>query len=321
MACQSTLPVINVVTTCANRKSATPHPDLLIRNLADANIQRRAKLWIERLALHKQNGVKVSDLYQGDHWATIRAIIIRGSERQVRRVNIWVASAGCGLLTPECSVPAYGATFSGGDIDSVVARPIDRREWWRLLTSSSLSSDTTCPRNITELAKRYPNSPMLVAGSAEYLDAMADDLLDARGSLGTSEKLTILCRKGAIPASLAASEVRISADLTTVLGGALISLNARVLKWLIVEHPELDRRSAIERAIRELSATAVVREVPIRNKTTDDEIKQFISSSLIEDRKLSGTVLLQRFRQSGRAAEQKRFRGLFHSTKEGVHIG
>jgi hypothetical protein len=162
---------------------------------------------------------------------------------------------------------------------------------------------------------------MLVAGSAEYLDAMSDDLVVARGRLGTPELLTILCRKGAIPASLAASEVRISADLATVLGGALTSLNARVLKWLVVEHPELDQRSSIERSIQELGATAFVRDVPVRNKTTDDEIRQFISNSLIEDRGLSGTVLLRRFRTSGRAAEQKRFRGLFHSTKEGVLVG
>lgn len=313
--------IVNIVATCSNRKSMIASPALQVRNLPKGSTSRRSQEWIRRLTEEPPAAFRPAiDLYQGDHWATIREIVRAGTAKAGTRVNVWIASAGCGLISPCTLVPAYGATFSMHNLDSVVLSPEDRRGWWHTLTSFHWG-DPELPRSVSAIAQTYPGSVLLVAGSPEYLDAVADDLAIARTVLCDSEGLSILCREGSLRGQLEGCKVPVSADLSSLIGGSLNSLGARILRWLITDGPDSLRYPEVLRVVDGLRQRATPRKVPLRCKSTDEEIKGYIRSLLSSNKRLSGSAALSAFRGDGKAAEQKRFQYLFRTVKEEVHVG
>jgi hypothetical protein len=312
--------VVNVVVTCSHRKSATAESALLARNLPQGSVKGRAEEWGNRLRQTASNLYRAIDLYQGDHWATVRTLIGDGERLIDRRVNVWIASAGCGLIFPGTPIPAYGATFSTRDPDSVVSRPEARREWWGALARLKWR-DKKWPSTVAAIAALYPNSPLLVAASPDYLDAMADDLSAAREKLSDSQYLSILCRHGALSGFLEDSKVYVSADLSSKVGGALTSLNARIVKWLITAGPNILSLSSVSGAVESLRQQCEPRRLPVRRKTTDAEIIEYIRPRLLSNQLLSGSAALSAFRSDGKAAEQKRFHRLFRAAREEVCLG
>lgn len=311
--------VVNVVVTCSSRKSVKPAPDLSIRSLPGNTLLQRFGNWRRRIEEAEPAGrVSAKDLYQGDHWATMRRLIENPSS-QMAKVQVWIASAGCGLISPETPVPAYAATFSSRDLDCVGGTSQSRRAWWSSL--SSIDFKETIPRSLTALAECYPASPLLVAASPDYLDAMAVDLTDARDRLSAADFMTVLCREGSLPGEMDGEKIYLSADLASSLGGALTSLNARVIVWLLTRPKQIFSHDAILNAVSELRSESLPRQHVVRQKGSDSSIRDYIRRRLQDDVSLSGSAALAEYRKSGMAAEQSRFRTLYLEVKQEVCVG
>lgn len=139
---------------------------------------------------------------------------------------------------------------------------------------------------------------------------MTEDILAASQRLEKPELLSVLCRKGGAPRELTPFAVHLSADLASELGGALTSLNARVLRWLVSFGTARLTRPAIDRYIRRLSDRCSARVVPRRSKMTDSEVRKHIKEEL-RVAFWSRSALLRVLREKGYAVEQSRFRELY----------
>ena len=307
---------VNLIVTCSSRKSRRSDPIRLVRNLLEETTRTRGGLWVDTLSLSPQSCcTPASEMYQGEHWSVVRKLIAWRTRNKDWQTRVWIASAGCALISPETRIPAYGATFAPRDPDSVGSTSIERREWWRVV-SQGLSDGRGGTRSILDLARRFPDDPILVAASPEYLDAMADDLASAREALTRESFLTILCRRGTLPGWLESSKVYLSADLSSSLGGTLTSLNARVLLWLLRVDAQSFARSSVADLISQLQAESRPRPLHNRERATDEEILAHIRQCLAADRRVSGSRALRKFRDAGRAAEQKRFQHLFRTASQ-----
>jgi hypothetical protein len=313
-------PTINVVVTCSNRKSASVASTLLVRNLCEGSNRTRSKEWVNRLKAWKGDRFPARDLYQGDHWAVVRSLLAPAKASSGVQVNVWIASAGCGLISPSSMIPAYGATFAGRNADSVVARREFRREWWQSLADLRWDGERS-PNSVAEVAARYPEAPFLIAGSPEYLDAMADDLARAKDLMSDPSRLIVLCREGALSDELNQNKVHTSACLASQVGGSLTSLNARLTKWLIGQSPESLNVAEASRRIEKLRRQTAPRQILVRRKATDEQIKAYVAGRLRTGERMSGSAALVDFRHTGQAAEQSRFNRLFRAVQEEVSFG
>ena len=248
----------------------------------------------------------------GDHWSVVRSI---AASRVSSEINIWIASAGYGLISPRSRVVSYAATLSKGHADSVASSSAERRLWWDALTTSPIQLPTKGPRSIEQVAAKYATSPLIVAASPEYIDAMTHDIIAASERLATQDLLSVLCRRGAAPAELQSFIIPVKADLASELGGALTSLNARVIRWLVSFGTAKLTRSTVRRYVGQLAKRCVPRDTPKRIKLTDAEVRLLIKAEQEEFHR-SRSALLRVIRQKGYAVEQARFAQIYREIAE-----
>ncbi|HAL7544958.1 TPA: hypothetical protein H7C36_004335, partial [Escherichia coli] len=82
--------------------------------------------------------VCAEDLYKGGHWATAKAIL------NEYPIDLWVLSAGLGLLHHKDNVVPYKATFAVGYDESIPLYSQEyigksfHRTWWKEITNRSI---------------------------------------------------------------------------------------------------------------------------------------------------------------------------------------
>jgi hypothetical protein len=161
----------------------------------------------------------------------------------------------------------------------------------------------------------------VVALSADYLKAVTPEMEGVLESLYFREHLTIVScgtqrdhpvwRENLLPCD---------ASLAGTLGGALTSLNARVVRRLF---QSLNQREPTVQAFAE-AATAIGRgNSPVvvpRVSKTDSDIAKFIQRHLSQVPACSKTVLLREFRGQGQACEQKRFGKIYSKVRMEIDL-
>ncbi len=294
--------MIRLIAACTDRKSSKPIA--LARMLPVGKTSVRAAAWLDLLR-SAQATVTAFDLYQGEHWAVARSLA--GS------ADLWVASAGYGLVAARTPLVPYAATFSKGHLDSVMPnlpRPAlssERQAWW-----AALQRQASIHRpNLSELCQDV--SATIVAATGAYVDAMSPELLEA-DRLG---HCIVITSTSPVPSSVAHLRVPSSGRLRTVLGGSMQSLNIRLARHLLehLDPTELTLRTASDEVRRLLNETPPLPQYD-RIQTDDASIVRFIRNRRATDPRVSHTRLLREFRDSGRACEQGRFRRLYEQTDD-----
>src|SRR5206468_934735 len=115
-------PVV-LVAACAQRKRALA-PDQLCLSTINGAPGRRLSEWRRRLVAVDAPLVSAESLYAGDHWHAVLEAF-RTLQRHTPRVELWVISAGYGLIPAHQVVKPYSATFAAGNVDSVWRGPLD----------------------------------------------------------------------------------------------------------------------------------------------------------------------------------------------------
>jgi len=289
---------------------------LQLRNVGGSSVGSRVRQW--KLHVDRSNGETITpkSLYAGDHWAVAKnlADLARPSEQ----ICVWVISAGYGLLPLDAQIQPYSATFSTRHPDTVVlsresepADPrADKRAWWNALID--LEWDRERPISISDLAAEYPDSPLLIAASANYLHAIQDDLNHARTLLNDNDLLAIMSAGTEALGDLTPYLIPSDARLQPLVGGVLRSLNVRLLRYAL----EAARRtpptlSGLSKRFQKLLTEAPDRPVFNRTPMTDDEVRRFVGRAIKKSTQVTQTRLLRELRDSGKACEQGRFRTLF----------
>jgi hypothetical protein len=285
---------LTIVVNCTDRKSQVAAPYLRLGSVPSGDLDMRFKIWRRRIEDASATR-RLVDLYQGEAWQQARGLAEDAGDYGFG-VTLLVASAGLGLRDAYTFAPAYGATFAGGQPDSVGSGQIQTRDWWKRLSTFKAS------QKLSETVDKR----LLLVLSESYARAMDDDLiaLAARGG-----DLLLIGGARTIPGL-----PRLAADrsLRRQLGGTASSLTLRMARaWLSRRsHPALhnvEDRAAWEKWARLVSHT----ELYDRSPMTDPQLSALIRKLKAADPTLSATRALRRVRDAGIACEQKRFGQLF----------
>ena len=296
--------MIHVVVSCAERKCHPAETGLTVKGVDQETFDARLEKWLEAIAA-PQDGHKVADLYQGEHWSVARSL-------SSDTVSVWTASAGFGLLALDDIIPSYDATFSPGHPNSVssarsaTARRLELGKWWH-----ALQIRPTRPTSET-LESLNAHGPVIVAASQPYLQAMRGEIKNANDRTGHA---LVIATAGSVPSDL--SHLRLPCDgrLRSVLGGSMGAVSVRLAKELAsIPERELTMASATERTDQLMAGCEPLAQFQ-RKTLPDNEIVDFIDSRRSDTATTSASRLLRELRDSGMACEQSRFKRLFAATE------
>lgn len=304
---------LHLIVACTDRKRSTGADPVRLRDIPITNSRPRA--WWSALSAQPKR-VPASELYVGDHWTVSRELPDVAKRRGFDPV-LWVASAGYGLVPADAELANYSATLTPGQPDSVTAVPGDDAvaRWWAALAEFALEGSSTRPRTVAELAKSDAGASILVVASPPYLRAMEVDLSSAAERSGNARPILLITSKpGPQLPALQPYWVPSDSAVQTALGGALPSLHARVARYLVERGtpggitPEWARVQ-----LDQLRSSSQPPPRPDRERSSDEEVIAFIRTELARGERASHSALLRKYRDSGRACEQSRFRNLFKS--------
>lgn len=303
---------INLVVSCAKRKTREPRAGLRLRVVRPGKaVESRAAAWAARLRANSTAGVPAGELYAGEHWHTVRSVI--GPPTQP--VRVWVVSAGYGLVRLDTPLAPYSATFTPGQADSVSAAGGATMRtalptWWKAV--AELLAPHLGPRKLAAVAAAHPADFLLVALPATYLSAVALDLADAVAVLGSHERLAVLSAGGTAHEAIAPYLLPVNGRLSGFAGGTMNAINARLARRLIEElgHEPLTL-ARCRAAVAGWHHQATDPRAPARCRATDGEVGDFIRRRLATDGAASPTALLRQLRDAGTACGQSRFVALF----------
>ncbi|MFL6450932.1 MAG: hypothetical protein ACJ746_25120 [Bryobacteraceae bacterium] len=283
-----------------------------MRRIPRADLSVRVAEWGRRLNLVGTAHHRAQDLYIGDHWSVARNLpeFARGFGFDVR---LWICSAGYGFISPETNIKPYAATFAA-DSEDYVSCSGDRceaRQWWDGVCRLNPRGCKTGPQTIHDLCSVHSRTPLIIALSREYLDAVSDDVETALKWPYFREHLAIVsCGSSKDRSSLRGNLVPCDSSMATIVGGALTSLNVRIVRHL------LSALNGEAISFVNISKAIVASRVPRRKlrtvkPRTNEEIIDFIRRNLATTQKSSASALLRRHRDAGYSCEQKRFSELY----------
>ena len=263
--------------------------------------------------------MKALDLYQGDHWSTLKRLANTASERGYH-VRLWVVSAGYGLIPATASIFSYSATLVAGNPDSVIAQSGNRsqlREWWNRIASWS-GPAVGMPRTIEGLVRSAPRSVVLLIVPLSYIDALQDDFERALEIPGAHARVILISASAKIPTSLRPQSLRFRSTLREKLGGTMHALGARVAEaalWGSEDITMAALQNTLDK-IQEAPAEADLAEPAVRRRAhlSDEDLISWIIEQRRLNPRVAKTALLRQLRDTSQiACEQSRFSGLFAS--------
>jgi hypothetical protein len=307
---------VNIVVTCTSRKTRTPLAAFRVRDLHEKTVAGRSQKWIERLSADGTSQTVASQLYSGEYWSVARSLPAVAKDCGLT-VRIWICSAGYGLISPESLLCSYSATFSPYDRDSVTrgfganVRRSAAQQWWHSIATWSGPKGSEV-RSLAAIARRYRKIPLLVVASPDYLKALEQDLSEAVTALSDSDLLMIASAGMRTFGKLTDHLLPCDARLQTFLGGTRGSLNIRIARRLLQYMGRgpinLERQ---KNQLRRLLSKQPPIEQYNRRVVTDEQVWKFIRLELNRNGVASRSLLLRKFRDSGRACEHSRFASLY----------
>ncbi len=288
---------LTIVVTCTDRKSLAVPELRMRRSLPDS--PSAVSTWTKRIE-SAEPVVPLRMLYQGDAWSQLPRLEA-ASRMAGFEPTTYVASAGLGLRRVSAVGPAYGATFTPNQPDSIPGPVEQQRAWWDGLNEWNGSRG-----EIPE------GTPTLFVLSQRYADVLAP--LVAKAAVANS--VLVVGGSSAIAPSL-----RLPADakLRSALGGTLGALNMRTaVAWMErLTGPVID--SPRNRAAWSTWAEGARRDEQYRRTPLgDDEVLEAVRLIRTQQPTISRTRALRILRDNGFACEQKRFAQLFESAHGGA---
>ena len=301
-----------LLVSCTNRKTRLPSSAEMLRNVPSGAPGTRAKSWIRRLKANVGPTYAAESLYAGDHWYVVRSLS-ELSERNALRSEVFVCSAGYGLISASTKIRPYSATFSSSHPDSVVEAQSNgqigtaRRQWWSVISAWE-GPQPGYARSLTEAMRKFEYA--LIALSPPYLDAIGDDLACALASVN-SDNVSIFSAGAQSSHRFGKYLIPCNSRLRSVVGGACSSLNVRCMRHAIEHASEGLDRESVKRRFAQLLKDRPAAVYAARTPMSDEAVATFIRKALTADSNVKPTPLLRRLRDSGKSCEQSRFSELF----------
>jgi hypothetical protein len=298
-------PRVSLVVACSQRKHIAPRPELRLASL-DLDPERRVKEWTKRIERVEAPRFHAEELYAGDHWHAATEAF-RHVQRYTSAAELWVISAGYGLISGRKLVKSYSATFANGSPDSVwrgVSEGDRQRrlsDWW-----GGLPHEAT----LAELLDRHMQRVIVAAGTT-YVEALSDELAALmQQQPEVTDRLSIISagthHNGFV--------LPVTGAFRAAVGGTDAALNARVLALLAADAPNHGfSHSAMESVLRDLAQSLPATIRPSGDRLSDREVCREIRALRRWRPEISRTAALRELRARHLACEQGRFASLWAS--------
>jgi hypothetical protein len=292
---------LKVIVTCSNRKSLPVPESLHLRNTFGSRVGTRIKHWTNELSDASALRIPARSLYAGEHWVVARAF--EDGTLPFSSIELWVCSAGYGLVKSDSLLRPYSATFTQSHPDSVPGGRIGAAVWWERL--SNWSGPDGGSRSLDDLFNADRKSIILMILSPPYLQACKPDLLNAINRLDEADQLSIISAGTKNDNDLGQFILPVNSRLQESMGGSLRSLNVRVGRHLLLAGAK--GQDEMRLGLVELNAGQCAIQREKRSAATDDEICDFVAAHLGRNGLTTRTRLLRMLREAGIACGQERF--------------
>lgn len=162
--------MITVVTGCSRRKRLKPDEALSAADLDCAALDVLARDWLSRLACADRR-IEARSLYAGRQFGEAM------QAAEVLKADLWVVSAGLGVIDSSSMVAPYALTVSQGADDSILTRAVgaaSAQAWWQALTHGEVG----CKSLGNALSNKVSATGLiLVSLSGVYLEMVSEELL------------------------------------------------------------------------------------------------------------------------------------------------
>lgn len=312
---------LHVFGTCTNNKSLPILKECHLRSLGSLRFDLASKQWCKNLVLENQHKVRAAELYIGSHWKETLACVDEANLKGFD-TDLWILSAGWGLLPSDMLISPYAATFASSGEDSIhrLGWPAEysKRErcrlWWEYTNAEFADKK---PYSILSLGVDQDALSLFVL-SKDYFFAIEQELLEiiSKGCDVLIVSAGLYTEKGLAHPQIKDRILPFNdkfKQLDPYLNKTNVSLNARLANWLIREHSDTIKLGVektvsliekIEKSLPEMERKAVA-------KITDEEVLAFIGKHYVPQVS-NATLLLKILRQKeNKSCEQKRFGELF----------
>ena len=296
---------ICLVVACSQRKRLPAPSRLQLRSVRSRGAERVAQ-WNARLGSIDAPRLSAADLYAGDHWQS--AVQAHEEARLYSSgAELWVISAGYGLIRADSKVKPYSATFATRADDAVWRGPCDGDRlgqldrWWDGLQHRTSLSDLIA----------QPDTVVVVAAGAPYITALRKDIAVALESAPEDDRLSI------VSAGTSEGDGMLPVDgrFRTLVGGTDSSLNARVLAMLASEAAtHRFRRSAMTEFVLRMASDLPELARGGGARVSDDEVARCIDVIRKKHPTIGRTSALQMLRRDRVACGQSRFKTIWQQT-------
>jgi hypothetical protein len=294
-----------VITGCTNRKRFKPDAGLTAESLPSGAVAIVAQAWAERIR-GTSAMTAASSLYCG------RAFAEAASAAKASGGELFVVSAGLGLLAAHTAVPSYSLTITRRQPDSILDRlepAVSAADWWRSITALSCYHQPFTDVITEEL--------ILVALPRPYLTMILDDLQNLPQPFLNRLRLFTLYSQQDLPPSLQPYLMPYDRRLDgeqSVIPGTMADFAQRALRhfveWILPESPGADsseHRDRVEAALNPLA----LRKPPTRTRATDEQIETYILAHWSRVNGSSSRMLRVLRDDLAVACEQGRFHEIF----------
>ena len=299
------------ITTCTNRKKPPAVESLLCRTLPCGEMAIVAKEWISRVQNAPHEHLAHS-LYCG------RGFSESLSAARIASTDLWVISAGLGLVLSSEMIPSYSLTIASGADDSIKGRirsDFNPSGWWNAINSFS-------GRSISKLINNDPDKSLfLISLTQPYAPLILNDLLELTPESLTRVRIVgIICSKN-MPEQLQNICMPYDGRINDqrCFPGTMSDFAQRSAYhfvkniWNVYGHQNAkDDSEAIIDILNRLEAPIV----PCRKKLSDEDVRNEIIFNWDRAEGHSNRMLRVLRDDLQVACEQKRFSILFNQVKE-----
>lgn len=307
---------INLITTCTNGKNSDSKAILSLSQFSSGRTPSNVLMnsWCNALkeAILTSATVCAEDLYKGGHWATAKAIL------KQYPVDLWILSAGLGLLHHKDKVIPYKATFAVGYEESIPSYSHEyvgktfHRTWWKEISERSCFKSQH-PTSITELMKKNNRDFFIICGSPDYINAIELDVINGLEYLVDSKKQLLIITSKKINNRLEGYLFKTSQKMANWLKCNMLMLNISMAKYIINDFTSSKSNDLNEISLHISDALSELPEREIKKgiRRSPEEVNHFILKMMHQEPGISATHALRTFRDSGNSFEEKRFRAAF----------
>ena len=292
-----------ILVPCSSLKSASPSREAQAVSLPRDSQEQVETAWLRTLA-DLRPAHRASDLYRGRGFRL--ALNLAGESE----AELYIVSAGLGLVPADRSIPAYGLTLSGTGPDSIAARikgRFDPSAWWGTIGRGPFASP------LHAVFKSGRAGVVIAALSHGYARLVGSALAELPKNDVVRLRIVGSGLRSVLPESLWPYFIPYDDRVTEYVPGIRGDLAQRALTHFLREClPELPDADAaahakwVETALGQMTAPAMPQRRRCADATVLEVIHQYLGSGMTIARLLR--VLRD---QKGMACEQARFARLF----------